>query len=433
MSSDCERFVVRSPAVEHVPRRALELVRSRLDDEPVVALRGPRTVGKSTLLGEVAQSRGVEVVDLDEPAMRDAVMADPAVFMSGASPVCVDEFQKAPMVLDAIKAELNRSTTPGRFVITGSTRFDALPRAAQALTGRIHVIDLLPFSQGEIDGTAEDFLEVVMTDPQQLANPRRSTTTRADYIERICRGGLPLAVARRSTARNRWFDDYVRVSLARDVLELARIRQGALLPALLSRLAGQTAQVLNMAAAGRAAGLEPRTAETYTKLLEDLFLVRRLHAWGRTLRSRSGSAPKIHMLDSGLAARLIRLNPAKMARLDPAALSDFGHLLETFVVGELLKQASWNSEVADVGHWRTHDGHEVDLVIEHHDGAVTAFEVKSAARITGKDSRGLRILRDALGDTFNAGIVLNTGDLAYRLDERIFVAPIDLLWSNQNR
>lgn len=394
-----------------------------------MALQGPRTVGKSTLLHEVAQSHGVGVIDLDEPAVRDAVMADPVTFVGGAPPVCLDEFQKAPVVLDAIKAELNRRLAPGRFVICGSTRFDALPRAAQALTGRLHVMELLPFSQGEIDGHVEDFLAVAMTAPDRLVSPRWSATSRNDYIERVCRGGLPLAVARHAGTRGRWIDDYVRVSLARDVTELARIRQGALLPALLRRLAAQTAQVLNMAAAGRGAGLEPRTAETYTKLLEDLFLVRRLGAWGRTLRARTAASPKIHVLDSGVAARLLGLSPARLGGLDPAALSEFGHLLETFVVGELLKQASWNSDIATVGHWQTHDDHEVDLVVERHDGEVTAFEVKAAARITARDARGLRALRDALGDSFNVGIILHTGDHTYRLDDRIIVAPIDLLWS----
>ena len=414
--------------VERIARRALELVLARLEDEPVVALQGPRTVGKSTLLAEVARRRGVTVIDLDEQALRDAVAADPATFVAGAPPVCLDEFQKAPAVLGAIKAELNRSLEPGRFVITGSTRFDAMPRAAQALTGRIHLIDLLPFSQGEIEGRAENFLEVAMTDPAVLVTPDRSSMSRAEYLERICRGGMPLAVARSESARNRWFDDYVRVSLARDVTELSRVRQGALLPALLRRLAGQTAQVLNMAAAGRAVGLEPRTAETYTKLLEDLFLVRRLEAWGRTMRARSAASPKIHVLDSGLAARLMGVTPRKLARLDRAALTEFGHLLETFAVGELLKQASWQSEIASVGHWRTHDGHEVDLVIEHSDGAVTAFEVKAGRRVDRSDARGLRVLRDAVGDAFSAGIVLTTGEFTYRLDDRIIVAPIDALW-----
>lgn len=412
----------------NVSRRALGLVVARLADEPVVALQGPRTVGKSTLLAEIAECHEVEVIDLDEPAMRDAVSADPATFVSGPSPVCLDEFQKVPVVLDAIKAELNRLLAPGRFVITGSTRFDALPRAAQALTGRIHIIDMLPFSQGEISGWQEDFLEVAAAEPGSLLTPRRSTTTRADYIERICRGGLPLAVARRGAARARWFDDYVRVSLARDVTELSKVRQGALLPALLRCLAGQTGQVLNMAAAGRAVGLEPRTAEAYTKLLEDLFLIRRLDAWGRTLRARATASPKIHVLDSGLAARLMGVTPQRMARPDPAALAEFGHLLETFVVGEFLKQVSWSSEVASVGHWRTHDGQEVDLVIEHSDGSVTGFEVKAGSRVGRSDARGLRALRSALGDAFSAGFVLHTGASAFHLDDRIIAAPIDTLW-----
>lgn len=413
---------------ERFARRASDLVVARLHDEPVVALQGPRTVGKSTLLAEVAVHHGVEVIDLDEPAMRDAVAADPTTFVSSTPPVCLDEFQKVPVVLDAIKAELNRHLAPGRFVITGSTRFDALPRAAQALTGRIHIIDMLPFSQGEIDGRHEDFLEVAAADPGSLVTPHRSTTTRADYMERICRGGLPLAVARGGSARARWFDDYVRVSLARDVTELSKIRQGALLPTLLRRLAGQTGQVLNMAAAGRAVGLEPRTAEAYTKLLEDLFLIRRLDAWGRTLRARAAASPKIHVLDSGLAARLMGVTPRRIARPDPAALAEFGHLLETFAVGELLKQASWSSEIAGVGHWRTHDGHEVDLVIEHSDGPVTAFEVKAGTRIGRHDTSGLRALRSALGDVFSAGFVLHTGGLAFHLEDRIIAAPIDTLW-----
>ena len=186
-----------------------------------------------------------------------------------------------------------------------------------------------------------------------------------------------------------------------------------------------------MAAAGRAVGLEARTAEAYTKLLEDLFLVRRLDAWGRTLRSRAAASPKMHVLDSGLAARLMGVTPRKLARLDRAALSEFGHLLETFAVGELIKQASWHSDIADVGHWRTHDGHEVDLVVENRDGAVTAFEVKAASRVNRSDARGLRVLRDALGEAFRGGFVLNTGDLAFRLEDRITVAPIDVLWAGR--
>lgn len=362
--------------------------------------------------------------------------ADPAAFVAGSAPVCIDEFQKAPIVLDAIKAELNRDLRPGRFLITGSTRFDALPQAAQALTGRVHVVRLLPFSQGEIDGVEENFVRAAIGDPSLLLSATQSgaigrSATRDEYVERVCRGGMPLAIERFGADRDRWFDDYIRVSLERDVAELARIRQKTKLPLLLAGLAGQTAQSLNMSSVARSVGLDPTTAENYTKLLEDLFLLRRLPAWGRTLRSRATSAPKLHILDSGVAAHLLRLTPDRLARLDPAALTEFGHLLETFVVGEIIKQVTWIDDPVEVGHWRTRDGDEVDLVLERRDGGVIGIEVKAGSRVTQCDGRGLRKLRDLCGDSFVGGIVLTTGDLAYNLDSTIAVLPIDRLWMPQ--
>lgn len=121
------------PAGRRVPAVALE----RMADDPVLLLEGPRSVGKSTLLREIANLRGARILDLDDLATRDAVAADPGTMIVGDQPVCIDEYQKAPVVLDAIKAELNPGATPGRFVLTGSTRHDSLPRAAQALTGRL--------------------------------------------------------------------------------------------------------------------------------------------------------------------------------------------------------------------------------------------------------------------------------------------------------
>ncbi|WP_419944782.1 ATP-binding protein [Candidatus Poriferisodalis sp.] len=412
-----------------IDRRIAINVLERLHDEPVVALQGPRSVGKSTLLAEVARRHDVAVIDLDQPAVRDAVSSDPATFVSGTAPVCIDEFQKAPVVLDAIKAELNRDLAPGRFVITGSTRFDALPAAAQALTGRIHVVDVLPFSQGEMSAHSEGFLETALSDPESLVSPVQSSTTRADYIDRLCAGGMPLAVGRSPEGRRRWFDDYVRMSLERDIRDLTNVRHGELLRALLRRLAGQTAQVLNMAKAGSAVGLKAATTETYTRLLEALFLIRRLPAWGRTLRVRAVASPKIHVLDSGLATRLLGMTPERLAGPDPAARVEFGHLFETFVVGELLKQASWTDDIASVGHWRTHDRQEADLVVERIDGSVVALEVKAASRVERRDASGLRALRETLGDGFLAGFVICAGEMSYRLDDRIYVVPADRIWS----
>ena len=413
-----------------VKRRLVEIIHARLEVEIVVGLQGPRSVGKSTLLRQIATEAGVGVIDLDDPVIRDAVAADPGFFARGVSPVCIDEYQHAPVILDAIKAELNKEQRPGRFIITGSTRHEALPMAAQALTGRLHMLTVRPLSQGEIDGVEEDFVERCLIDPGALVVSTPSSTKREEYIDRVVAGGFPMALQRSAgAARNRWFDDYVGQTIERDLLELSQVRQRAKLPVLLSRLAGQTGQLLNVSNAARDVDLEQRTADNYTKLLEAVFLIQRLPAWGSTLRSRAGSAPKVHIVDSGVAARLLRLSAARLSSLQATALTEFGHLLETFVVGEILKQVSWSDNVAGCGHWRTHDGDEVDLILERDDGCVVAFEVKSGSRISGKDLGGLQKLRADLGNKFIGGVVLNTGERSYTPDDRIHVLPIDRLWT----
>ena len=414
-----------------VVRRLLEVASNRLEDEPVIALQGPRTVGKSTLLSELARTHGVGVTDLDDPGMREVVGTDPSAFVDGPSPVCIDEYQHVPAVLDAIKAELNRDMRAGRFLLAGSTRYDALPLAAQSLTGRLHLLTVWPLTQGELAGTRENLLEALLEDPDSAA-PRGavSSSTRQEYVARVTAGGMPIALSRSTlTGRNRWFDDYVRLVIERDVSELSSLRRREQLPPLFTRLAAQTASVLNVTAAASEAGLDRATATDYLKLLEAVFLVMRLPAWGSTLRTRAAKAPKIHVVDSGVAARVLRLTPEKLTRREPTALSQFGHLLETFVVGELVRQASWLDEVSICGHWRTYDGDEVDLIVERGDGRVLAFEVKAAGRVQRSDTRQLQKLREALGERLLAGVVLYTGPNAYRLDERLHAMPIDRIWT----
>ncbi len=386
-------------------------------------------MGKSTLLQELASRAGSDVLDLDDPGLRAAAETDPTAFVLGPSPVCIDEYQHVPEILDAIKAELNRNLRPGRFILTGSTSYDALPLAAQSLTGRLHLLSIWPLSQGEMEGVEENLVASLFDEPTSVVDAPSSRSTRSDYMRRITAGGFPLALARTSTpSRNRWFDDYIKLVLERDVLELSHIRQREQLPRLLRRVSGQTAQVLNLTVAASEAGMDRITATEYAKLLEAVFLLFRLEAWGKTLRARVAGTPKVHVVDSGIATRLLRLTPEKLGRLDPTSLTEFGHLLETFVVGELLKQASWLDGIAGSGHWRTHDGDEVDLVVERDDGAVLAFEVKAAGRITNADMKGLRKLRNAVGDAFSAGVALYTGTRSYTVDDRLFALPIDRVW-----
>lgn len=413
-----------------IGRRVSELLARLVAEEPVIALHGPRSVGKSTVLQILAREHGVSVIDLDDIETREAVAGNLALVTSGPAPLCIDEYQRVPDVLDAIKTRLNREgSRPGTAVITGSTRQDALPTTAQALTGRLHTVTIWPLSQGELAGAQENLLQALRADPEAVvAQYPASQTTREAYAALVCAGGLPLAVKRSQASRARWFDDFVRQSVERDALELSQVRQRQSLADLLTRLASQTGQLLNISKAAEAVGVERKTAEAHLRLLEDLFLVVRLPGWGTTLRSRVSVRPKVHVVDSGLAARLLRITPARLAALDPAALTDFGNLLETFVVGELRKQVSWLDERVALGHWRTSDGAEVDVVVEFDDGHVVAFEVKANQRATSSDTAGLRQLRDALGSRFRAGVVLTTGNRTYTHDDRIHVMPLERLW-----
>lgn len=414
-----------------VERRLAAVVRNRMTVSPVVVIAGARAVGKSVLLRELADELGVLVVDLDDLDTRSLVATDPEIFVTGSAPVLIDEFQHVPQLLDAIKAELNRLTAPGRYVITGSTLYDLLPRSAQSLTGRATVVPVWPLSQGELDGHRESFVETLLAEPAALLAGRPTgTTTRTEYIDRILSGGFPLPLMLPPEARDRWYADYVSLVCERDVVAISKVRQRDQLPRLLIRLAAQTGQVLNISEAARAVSVETSSAENYTRLLESVFLIHRLPAWGTAVGSKVGAAPKVHVVDSGLGGHLLRLTREKLATRSPQALTEFGHLVETLVVAEVLKQVSWLDRPVTVGHWRTRDGSEVDVVLERSDGAVAGIEVKASSRVAGGDSRPLATLADRLGDRWLGGTVLYLGAHTASLDSqrRIVAAPVDALW-----
>ena len=230
-------------------------------------------------------------------------------------------------------------------------------------------------------------------------------------------------------SRSRWFANYVDLVVDKDVMDISRVRQREMLPRLLGQLAARSGQVLNITPVAGAIGLERSTAENYIKLLEAVFLIHRLPAWGTTLGSRVVKHPKVHMVDSGVMAWLLNLTPQKIAQAAPSTLTEYGHLLETFAVGEILKQVSWSDAPVAAGYFRTEAGDEVDLVLERDDGQVIAFEIKAGTRVSGEDLRGLRLLKDRLGPRLEEAVVLYTGEYAYRNDGWIQIMPLSQLWT----
>jgi predicted AAA+ superfamily ATPase len=416
-----------------VTRRLVAVAAARFAEEPVLVLNGPRTVGKSTLLGQLAQRLGRMVVDCDDPATRTAVRADPGRFVESAEPVLIDEYQHVPELLDAIKAQLNRDLRPGRYALAGSTRYAAVPAAAQVLTGRVDIIPVLPLAQGEIDGTPETFVARLLDGDGIEAIPQMKAATRDEYAKRSTSGGMPVALRRPpGSSRSRWFANYIDLVVDKDVMDIARIRQREMMPRLLGQLAARSGQVLNMSSIGGAIGLDRSTAENYIKLLEAVFLIYRLPAWGTTLGSRIAKHPKVHMVDSGVMAWLLNLSPQKIEQAAPATLTDYGHLLETFAIGEILKQVSWSDAPVATGYFRTESGDEVDLVLERDDGQVIAFEVKAGSRVSGEDLRGLRVLKNLLGSRLEEAAVLYTGEHAYQHDGWIWILPLSQVWAGSS-
>lgn len=406
-----------------IPRRASSLVETALGDTRVVLVAGPRQAGKTTLARQFTGT-GRPYLTLDDAGTLQSARADPVGFVRGLDGGVIDEVQRAPDLMLAVKESVDRDPRPGRFLLTGSANVAALPTVADSLAGRMEVITLLPFAQAELRGTPGRFLDRVFAGGG-LPAPGDALVGDA-LVEAVLRGGYPEAVRRATEARRRsWQDDYVRLILDRDVRDIASIDQLDRLPRLLEVLAKHAGQLVNQSAFGAALGLSSLTASRYVAILERLYLVRTVPPWSTNRLSRLVKTPKLHFIDTGLLGALRDAN-AEEIRADRTR---FGPLLESFVVSEVLKLVGWSETPIRLSHFRTKEGEEVDLVLEDRRGRVVGIEVKSAATVRPTDFAGLRKLQDAVGAKFVHGLVLHDHDRVTPFGERLHAAPVSMLWS----
>jgi uncharacterized protein len=407
-------------------RRNIEsAVQLALADTPVVLLNGARQTGKTTLAHALARQTGAQYFTLDDAATLALAAADPVGFIRNLSgPVVLDEVQQAPALFPAIKIAVDENRQPGRFLLTGSANVMTLPRLSESLAGRMEIIPLFPFSAGELAGRREGFVTRVFDGT--IAQAELGTAA-DEFPARLVRGGYPEATQRETEERRAaWFASYLTTILHRDVRDLARVEALPTLPNLLKLLATRTSGLLNLADVGRDAALPHTTLTRYLSLLETVFLVHRLPAWSPNLGKRLVKAPKLHLVDTGLACHLVGANARRLAE-DRTWL---GRMMETFVVGELRKQISWTSPQTALYHLRTAAGSEVDVVLEQPDGSVAGIEVKASASAVPSDFAALRTLRDQLGKRFVAGVVLYTGDQIIPSGDQLWLVPLRTLWAD---
>ncbi|MCF3642571.1 ATP-binding protein [Rhizobium sp. TRM95111] len=406
-----------------VQRKVRPLVETALGDTRVVLIAGPRQAGKTTL---ARQFSGPErpYITLDDAGALNAARTDPIGFVRGLSRAVIDEVQRAPELMLAIKESVDRDDTPGRFLLTGSANLATVPAIADSLAGRMAVIPLLPFAQSEIRDTPGRLLDRLFEGEEPTVEA--SGVLADDLLETVLRGGYPEALRRATPGRRTaWLEDYITLILDRDVRDIANIDQLDRMPRLLDVLAEHAGQLVNHSSFGTALGLSSVTAQKYVAILERLFLIRTLPPWSNNRLSRLIKTPKLHFLDTGLLASL---REDEVESLRPNR-TRFGPLLETFVVSELIKLASWSDRRMSFSHYRTKDQDEVDVVIEDRRGRIVGIEVKASATVRADDFRGLRQLREAVGDRFVRGLVLHDHDRVTPFGEKLQAAPLSVLWT----
>lgn len=407
------------------PRRASAVVTEALRDTRVVVINGARQTGKSTLARLVAADhRGVELRYLDDAATRAAAQSDPVAFVRHDGLMVIDEVQRVPDLMLAIKHAVDQDPRPGQFLLTGSARLLALHSIPDLLPGRSETVELWSLSQGELGGAGDGFVATVF---EHGADLRYGPVDlhRGDYVEQALRGGYPEAVRRTDPGRrSRFFESYVSDMINRDVRQVSEIERPADLRRLLGVLSARMASLLIPGTLAGELTVPATTLKRYLDLLELVFLVRRVPAWSTNLTTRAVSAPKLIFLDSGLGGHLAGVTLRRAA----LPTTPIGPLVENFVLAELARQLSWSAEPVTLHHYRDRDGNEVDAVLEHASGEIVAIEVKAAETVRADDFRGIRHLARKLGDRLIAGFVLYAGTQALPFGDRLRAVPISALW-----
>lgn len=406
-----------------VQRQAEHLVSESLADTRVVLVNGARQAGKSTLTRLITARRPDAVIRLlDDGAVLRAAQDDPVGFVEHDGLMVIDEIQLVPELLRSIKLAVDLDPTPGRFLLTGSSRILALCTLPDALPGRMEVIELWPFSQGELHDGADRFVDAAFAHGPALMHT--SALRKRDYLERAVAGGFPEAVRRNARRRSAFFNSYVSTLIERDVLELASIERHGELLKLVALLAGRAGGLLVPGTLAGASGIPRTTLVRYLELLSSVFLIKTIPAWSSGMTRRAVATGKLAFVDTGIACHFIGQDVNRLAEPDGAA----GPMLENFAVMELARQLTWSEQQGRLYHYRTRDKLEVDAVIETPDGRVVGAEVKAGATVRTEDLAGLRNLARLLGDRFVAGYVLYTGAQTLSFGDRIRAVPMEALW-----
>ncbi len=403
-------------------RQCRDHIAAALSDTPVTLVVGPRRSGKTTLVREF-ETEQRKYVTLDDHLALEQARADPMGFLLQLGDGIIDEVQRAPGLIMAIKRSVDEKYGPGRFLLTGSANVMTLPTVGDSLAGRMETIRLLPLSGAELAGGKRTFLSQLFDMRGRFPLKPRVPKLGPSLVEAVLQGGYPEVMSRSPGRRDAWYRSYLGSVLTRDLRDIAVVEKLTSLPKFVQLLAEHSGQMVNYSGFGAALELTNKTSQRYVELLERIYIVATLAPWYSNRIKRLIKTPKLHFIDSGLLASVRRFEHMR-AGWDRTG---FGPLLETFVFSEVLKLLDSPMEYF-LYHYRDHQQNEVDFVLERSDGLVAGIEVKASSTVAQADFKGLRIMADALGKKFAAGVVLYDGDTAIPVGDRLTAVPLSFLW-----
>lgn len=407
----------------YIKRNITDKFERALKISPVVLLTGARQTGKTTLIKHLYEKQNCSYITFDDFKNISAVTSDPETFFSGRkTPIILDEIQRVPKVFLTIKKIVDENRKPGIFILTGSANPLLLPKVSDSLAGRMFIINLYPFSQGEIKKKKEIFLETIFSNKIFKLKLKKESTNL--LLKKLVTGGYPPVQDYNDEDLYGWFSSYLTTILQRDVQDLAKIEGLAQLPNLLELISARTGSLLNTSELSRSSKLANTSLQRYITLLQTLFIVFSLKPWHKNLGKRLVKSPKIYLCDSGLLLHLLKADKEKL-NSDPNLL---GKVLENFVVTELLKQCSWSKSNVDMYHYRTATGSEVDVILEDRSGNIVGIEIKSSKMVIADDFKGLKQFQSENKKSFVNGIVLYNGDEIIPFGKNLFAMPMNSLW-----
>lgn len=400
-----------------INRTILKDLQEALAVFPVVLLCGARQVGKSTLVLSLCE----HYITLDDITQLDGARADPKRFIQDLPrPIVIDEIQKAPELLPAIKEEVDRKRKNGDFLLTGSANLLGYKKVTESLAGRMGVMELLPLSCREMANRADANLA---DDLFSAEWPNNKTPQSSNLLlDSLLQGGYPeLQKIHTQRGRNLWFSSYVSTYIERDVRDIGELRHIDRFIHLLNILAPRSATLLNKAELSRTAGIEQKTLTNYLSLLEMVFQIKRIQPYSTNLGKRFVKSPKLFFTDSGVLCHLLGLNSKEILRNS----SYYGAILETFVFTELLKAVQYSEFPTRLWHYRTSDQHEIDLLIER-DGKVIPVEIKAAKTVRKKDFKHIEDLQSR-NSTVKNGVIFYQGEQLVPFGKN-YAMPIPMLF-----